>query len=341
MWKKSLLSLSTFLYHIYWAISFDFTNRGLTSVPRVLPCDSKWLWLSDNRIRRLEDWSFQCLIDLEYLAVDKNNLIFINPTAFDPLRSLRYLSFRDNPDLTQLPPSFGPNTANMLGVYVGGNGIPDAPINFMQNMTSLIGVHYSFKISNEFFNGCDHLNTVWHKGPSAPNLTDRTPVLKYLWVSGVSSGFLPNENVRGLSRLMKVDINLPCGNIPVFEGATSLTTINATPCKVQSVPSLIHLPALQLLSFSTAIFECDQGCWWILLEDISSHAALSWLNTIVCKGPDNVKGQTISELSPVQTRCFQSEFLSHKWYFKYLIQMDTGKFNILSTLNAFSCNVQV
>ena len=183
---------------------------------------------------------------------------------------------------------------------------------------------YSFNTSNEFFDGCGNLTVVWHIAPSAPNLTERTPMLNYLWVSGVANGYLPDANVRGLSRLTRVDINLPCKNIPTFEGATSLTSINATACEVQTVPNLTHLPALKLLKFSSAVFDCDPRCCWILLEDINSHSALSWLKTIACQGPKNFKGLTISQLSPVQTRCFESEFhfVTYTWstsmYFNYM-----------------------
>ena len=306
--SNSILSAFILSYVIDWTVGFNLTDHGLTSIPPNLSCNLHELWLGKNRIMRVEDLSFQCLVYLEYLSLDNNLINFISPMAFDPLESLKYLYLRSNNDLLQIPPSFGPNTVNILEVFLDRSEIRDASTNFMQGMASLTEVGYSFNTWNEFFDGCDHLTTVWHMAPSAPNLTERTPMLDYLWISGVTGGYLPDENFRGLSRLTKVDIYPPCKNIPAFEGATSLTTIDATPCEVQTVPNLTHLPAIQLLKFSSTVFECDPRCCWILLEDLTSHTALSWLNTIVCQGPENFKGLMIFQLSPVQTRCFEGEF---------------------------------
>ena len=286
----------------------NYDSQGLTTIPPNLPCTLKSLSFRNNRITRVEDLTFWCLGYLEKLILDKNKLNYISPVAFDPLDSLKYIELRHNPDLLQLPPSFGPNTVNILIVYVNGNGIRDAPSGFMQNMISLAVVSYSFNISNEFFDDCDNLNVVWHSGPSAPNLTDRTPALGLLNIHGVADGYLPDENVRGLSRLGRVSIGPPCRNIPAFNGATSLTSIHASSCEVQSIPNLTHLPSLQVLQVSTVAFECDLRCCWMLLEDLSSNVALSGLHTIVCQGPDSVRGKTISQLSPVQTRCFRGKF---------------------------------
>ena len=300
---------------------FDYNRHGLTAILPNLPCTLSYLYLRHNQITRIEDLSFQCLGYLRALALSNNTLNFISPVAFDPLNSLGYIELRDNPDLIQLPPSFGPNTAYIQVAYINGIGVLDAPTGFMQDMASLNVVGYSFNISNEFFDDCDNLAMVWHWGPSAPNLTDRTPALVRLNVYGVINGYLPDDNVRGLNRLGGVDIGPPCKNIPAFEGATSLTSIRAPLCEVKSVPNLTHLTALQELSFSTALFECDPRCCWMLFEDLSSHTALSWLNTIVCQGADNLRGHNISELSPVQMRCFQSKFhstnfISPPWYLK-------------------------
>ena len=277
--SKSLFSLFIFLDYINHvagninpSIHLDFKNLGLTTIPPGLPCTLQSLRLDSNRIARVEDSSFQCLGNLRSLVLDYNALNFISPVAFDPLVSLEYLYLRENPDLTQLPPSFGPNTANILEVYVNGNGIL-APSSFMQNMASLTEVGYSFNMLNDFFDGCDHLTTLWHISPSAPNLTDRTPMLNYLWVSDVTDGHIPDENVRGLSRLTEVDIYPLCKNIPAFEGATSLTAIRAPLCEVKSVPNLTHLTALQEFSFSPVVFECDLQCCWMLFKNLSSYTA--------------------------------------------------------------------
>ena len=321
---RFLLSVFILLDYVHVNTATDVLNldsQGLTSIPLNLPCTLNYIFFRKNQITRVEDLSFKCLGYLVALSLDNNKLNFISPAAFDPHNSFIHLELRHNPDLIQLPPSFGPNTANIPEVHINGIGLPDAPSGFMQNMTSLTVVGYSLNISNEFFDDCNNPNLVWHSGPSAPNLTYRTPALGWLNVYGVTDGYLPDENVRGWSRLGRVNIGPPGRNIPVFEGAILLNSIHASSCKVKSIPNLTHLPSLQVLQFSTEAFECDIHCCWMLFENLWSPIALSWLHTIICQGPEMVRGQNISQLSPVQARCFQSKFHSINcipmpWYLK-------------------------
>ena len=283
---------------------------GLTEIPIGIPCNIAVLYLPHNQLTRLEANEFTCLSNLKILDVGYNIITYIAPGAFDPLLSLHNLRLRGNSDLVELPPNFGPNTINMKALYMKRMNLQIIPPNsYWAQMPNITTYETSISFYNDFFNGWNSLKTLFSFGSVAPNLTDRAPNIVHLnmWTNGVN---IPSENVYNLERLENARIN-KCTQLPTFEGAVSLKTISFSytrPCRITSLPDYRHLVSLETLVVDTSQYYCDTASCWMLLETISNPALSLVVAGTVCTGPEEFVGYNVTELSPVQTRCFEGKY---------------------------------
>ena len=86
----------------------------------------KKLILHRNQIKFIVSGTFDSLINLEYLSLQRNNLINIDYLLIVNLNNLKLFDIYNN-DLTKLPTKWLPN--NLEGLYISGNEIEYLSLN--------------------------------------------------------------------------------------------------------------------------------------------------------------------------------------------------------------------
>ena len=293
------------------ATHFDAIDQGMTEIPKDIPCEIQKIFLHKNFITRVEADSFPCHVKTFAIRLQENDLIFIDRDAFQFCFSLLNLFLGRNPRLQHLPPSFGPNTANMKMLYLQYLDLQSLPYAYFRQFESLIylgipGWGINSALENDVLNGLANVQYFFTGCcSSTPNMTGHFPVLEKLVFHGLPEERIPNENMYGLY-MLRVIINPPCSFIPVFEGAVRLQSVDARHCEVTDLPDLSQHRALKKFKVSTAHFQCNSKCCWMLYEDISTQG-LDWILSITCNGPHNLGGYKISNITTLQARCFESK----------------------------------
>ena len=286
-------------------------NMGLTEVPTNIPCTlGGRLDFRNNLITRIESVSFTCLDQVTSLDVGYNKITYIAPGAFDPMNSLTIVRLRGNKNLPELPPHYGPNTANMRHLYIQHINLQIIPPDsYFHQMPRLEELATSIDLSNDFFNGWTHLRTLFYYGNLAPNFTGRTPNIVKIEINKaiLTTRNIQDENVVGLSKLETLKLKY-CDVLPLLEGAVALQTLDVTSCQISSLPDYRHLVFLKTFNPDTSQFHCDTQSCWMMFEAITNVALASVIHNIICHGPENFRGINITELSPVQLKCFQGSY---------------------------------
>ena len=301
-------------------------NRSLTEVPTNIPCTlSGNLDLRDNFITRIEVTDFACLDKIDTLDVGYNQLTYIAPGAFDPMLTLITVRLRGNYDLSTLPPDYGPNTANMMYLFIQFLDLqPIPPDSYFDQMPKLEVLAIDIDLCNDFFNGWTHLRILNTYGNLAPNFTGRTPNIEQIFINkAFPAKNIPSENVVGLTKLERFKI-VGCDKLPLFKESVALSHLEVDSCHITSLPDYRHLVSLLTFEPDTSRFHCDMQSCWMRFEPISNTELATVVQNIVCHGPDKFKGLPMSDLSPVQLRCFEGSCTSipssnfHRWYKDHL-----------------------
>ena len=299
-------------------VEFIRINAGLVDIPREIPCNASKVILNANAISRIEAGSFPCQTNTTTVHLGTNALVYIDPDAFQRCFSLTKLILSSNPGLSQLPPSFGPNTENMESLWVLHIGLQSLPNAFFVQFKSLqiLGITdwgLNDPLDKAVFNGLSNLELL-RTGccSSIPNMTGHLPSLEALHFYGLPEDRIPKENLKGL-HMSNVLIKKPCTYIPAFAEAVRLQTLDARECAVEELPDFSKHDALKEFRVDTTQFQCNPNCCWMLFEDLSA-AGLAWVPNIICQGPSVLSGRRIADLSTLQVRCFESK--SHHRYMK-------------------------
>ena len=130
-------------------------DMGLTEVPTNIPCTLNGnLDLRDNSITRIEADSFACLDKIYTLDLGYNELTYIAPGAFDPMLILTTVRLRRNRDLPELPPHYGPNTADMEYLFIQFINLQVIPPDsYFHQMPKLETLAIGIDLNNDFFDG--------------------------------------------------------------------------------------------------------------------------------------------------------------------------------------------
>ena len=293
-------------------VPFVRIGAGLVDVPRDIPCNVNRIILHDNAISRIETDSFPCHTNTTIIHLARNPLIYIDPDAFQFCFSLAKLILDETPDLSQLPPSFGPNTGNMEELWMLNIGLQSLPKAFFAQFKSLLKLgitKWGIKgpTGNDVLNGLSKLRRL-RTGccSSIPNMTGHLPSLEELHFYGLPEDRIPDENLKGL-HVLHVLIKKPCTYIPAFEGAVRLQTVDAR-CSVVELPDFSKHYALKEFKVDTTQFQCNPNCCWMLFEDLLA-AGLAWIPNITCQAPALLSGKRIADISATQARCFESKSL--------------------------------
>ena len=251
------------------------------------------------------------------ITLANNNLIYIDRDAFQFCFSLQNLALGKNSRLQELPPSFGPNTANMLNLFLACLNLQSLPGEFFAQFESLNRLSIrkwgiNGALDNDVLNGLPNLS-IFITGccSSIPNMTGHLPRLEELVIAGLPEDRIPEENMYGL-HMLRVIIQTPCLYVPVFEGAARLESIDASQCEVTELPDLSQHRALKEVKVNTAHFQCNSKCCWMSYEDISAEG-LDWIPAITCNGPPNLGGYQIANITTLQARCFESKSIHWKY----------------------------
>ena len=322
-----LNGISAVDYSTLGAADGKLSNMGLTEIPTNIPCSLRYIFLRHNLLQRIEVDSFNCLNKARQLWMGQNLLTHISLGAFDPMRSLVKLGLANNKDLHKLPPHYGPNTANMVELFIEGIDLQITPPNsYFDQMPNLQALKTNIDFSNDSLGGLTNVRHLGYYGSSAPNFTDRTPNIETIAISkALAIKNVPDENVVGLSYLQRVRLN-SCDTLPLFDGAVSLSVMNVESCQITSLPDYRHLVSLQKLNPDTSKFYCDTGSCWMLFETITNEVLASVVRNIKCHGPRKFEGFALMDISPVQMHCFEGlyvkvlsiEPIEYKYIFLYI-----------------------
>ena len=307
-------------FHVSTYAQYNAADRGLTEVPNDIPCHVRSISLQRNRILRIEADSFPCHAHVIHINIARNDLIYIDRDAFQFCGSLQVLMMGLNARLQQLPPSFGPNTANMLRLYIqflNLQSLPDAYFKQFESLEELAITDWGLTgaLNNDVLNGLSRLRLLGNGCCSSiPNMTGHLPRLEDLFFDGLPEDRIPEENIYGL-HMLRVTIRTPCSYryIPVFEGAVRLESVDASQCEVTELPDVSQHRALKEFKANTAQFQCNPKCCWMLYENITAEG-LAWIPSITCNGPPNLAGHQIANISTLQARCFESELIWWIWH---------------------------
>ena len=283
-------------------------NMGLAEIPTNIPCMLVGnLDFRNNLITRIETNSFFCLHEITTLDISYNKIIYIAPGAFDQLRSLEVVRLKGNRDLPELPPHYGPNTANMKTLFIQHINPQIIPTDsYFDQMPTLQTLALGTDLSNDFFDGWTSLRNLYFYGNIAPYFTGRTPNVERIEMKNkaMSTKNMPSENVVGLTKLKRFEIR-SCDMLPLFEGAVTLEILDVASCEITSLPDYRHLISLQTFNPDSSHFQCDTKSCWMLFETISNPVLASAVQTIACQRPEKFKGLSVLGLSPVQLHCFK------------------------------------
>ena len=284
-------------------------NMGLTEVPTNIPCTLITLDLPGNLITSIGAASFTCLNRVQTLDLSNNKLTYISTEAFDPMESLESVHLRYNKDLPQLPPSYGPNTANLRSLYIQDINLQIIPTDsYFDQMMKLEVIAIAIDLSNDFFEGWTDLKTLYSYGNLAPNLTGRSPNIERIDINkAFPAKNIPTENVLGLTKLKRFKI-VGCDKLPLFKESVALSHLEVDSCKITSLPDYRHLVSLHTFDPDTSKFHCDLQSCWMLFETILPNSILyPVVENIVCHGPEKFEGLSLRQLSPVQLGCFKGQ----------------------------------
>ena len=213
-------------------------NMGLTEIPTNIPCTLVGnLDFRNNLITRIKTNSFFCLHEIT-TDISYNNIIYIAPGAFDQLRSLEMVRLKGNQDLPELPPHYGPNTANMKTLFIQHINPQIIPTgSYFDQMPTLQTLAIGTDLGNDFFDGWTSLRNLYFYGNIAPNFTGRTPNVERIEIKNkaMSTKNMPSENVVGLTKLKGFNIR-SSDMLPLFEGAVTLETWTLHPVKSPASP---------------------------------------------------------------------------------------------------------
>ena len=227
---------------------------GLTEIPTNIPCDiGEMLNVLNNLITRIENDSFKCLSQVRQLYIGRNLITYIAPGAFDSMISLIHVGLSGNKDLAELPPHYGPNTVNMIGLYIADINLQIIPPDsYFDQMPKLQKLGTDLDLNNNFFDGWTDLRLLGYNGHLAPNFTHPTPNIETMDLNkALSTKNMPDENVVGLTKLETVTLKY-CDRLPMFEGAIALSNLDVKTCQITSLPDYRHLVSLQTFSPDTS-----------------------------------------------------------------------------------------
>ena len=289
-------------------VQYSRMRKGLTEIPSDIPCNVQRILLWINAISRIEANSFPCQTEVQLIDLRFNSLVYIDADAFQFCSSLLKIYLTGNEHLTQLPPSFGPNSANMEDLWLRNLNLNTFPNGFCLHFESLLILTISVagSLDNDALKGLSSLIRLNIGRHIVPNMTGHLPRLEK-FIFDLPEIYVPAENVYGL-QMLDVEFWKPWTYIPAFDGAMRLQKVDAADSLVEELPDLSQHHGLKELKVDTSQFQCNPKCCWMLFEDISAEG-LAGIPNITCQGPPDLFGRKISNISTLDARCFESKLL--------------------------------
>ena len=304
--------ICAFLSVVYTsAVRVEFSNQGLTEVPRPLPPNTTDLLIKENPLVTLGPDSFLGLDSVTRIEIRLCQLTSIDDTAFQSCSSLLEVDLSFN-NLHSLPESFGPNTHRLVRLSISNNNITFLPNRYFQTFTSLDTLILDncglVVLENDFLFGLTNLRLISFSGQTIANFSTYTPALEEIYISDFIGESIPDENVAHLPALTKFVMS---GNggvndaIPSFRSSVHLSIIDVTG-NPETIHDLSHVFYMQGLLLSTNNLQCDHRLCWILFENWNTGPAVFPL-IFPCNLPEYALGKRILDMTKLEMRCYESK----------------------------------
>ena len=291
-------------------------NQQRTEVPSGLSSDITFLGLRRNRITELGPDNFTGLTSMEEVDLRENLISYIDDLAFVSCVSLLKINLKDN-QLAHMPSTFGPNSHNMIRVFLAGNPciITSTWFEQFRSLETLniedIGMS---EFPNDLFRGLINLKVLTIGSSRAPNMTERRLSLKTLFFHNHIGSIFPEENFMNLEIL--TDVKMVGGDrmvtVPRFQGAAALTSLSFS-FDIESLPDLSHLTELNSLLFLTTSLVCDSRLCWTRFESFDFSLGNLDDPASGCSLPPEFSGRAISSISKLELACYDSKFVCEVW----------------------------
>ena len=205
----------------------------------------------------------------------------------------------------------------MLALIIGNNPSCVIEDSFFRQFRSLQILHMGNigmrEFPDDFFTGLVSLKTLTISNTKAPNLTERTVNLEYLFFDDHIRSMYPDQNFLNLRKLTKAIMigGDPMTNVPRFLGARGWKKLWFT-FTLDSIPDLTHLTNLSKLFFFPTKLICDHRLCWTLFESFTF--SLTWLERPGCFNPQKCRFRSIYSISKLELGCYDSKFiLQNAW----------------------------
>ena len=292
------------------SVALDLHNQDpkLTEVPPGLPTNITDLDLRSNEISAIGADNFTGLYSVDYMDLSHNMIAHINGAAFRPCSSLLSLNLGHN-KLKIMPATFGPNTPNMINLWISNNPCV-IEVTWFSQFCSLQALTMETigmtDLPNDLFAGLSNLKYLWVANSKAPNLTERTVSLEDLRFRDHIGSIIPDENFMNLKNLTQVIMTGGdfTTSLPRFLGASALEKIRFL-FHLETLPDLSHLPELTSLMLSPVKLVCDHRLCWTLFEIFSF--SLGSLQYVGCFNPPEFRYRIIYTISKLELRCYDSK----------------------------------
>ena len=323
------------LHTVHMATLYGY-KKGLTTVPANTGNYTKVI-LSSNRITELPAGAFTSVLGLiAELYLSNNRIRYINDHAFDRCYNLRKIELHRN-QLLNLPANFGPNLGKLRYLTVRENYDLDIPQSYFSRYTGLKTLHVS-RTKIIIYDLTSHpkmemLQVMQHFVPNASGHNK----LKEIRILYLTLSHVPDGNMSSLPRLTEVDYlgGLMVTSPTVGEGLPLLNTISImNTTGMTTIPDLTHLPKLTTVSGrhrGAFKLRCDPSFCWFLMEQHNIE-----FTYMKCRNPPELRGREPQEetIDPLELKCYEGE-VSYKICMQLLFSLGA----VTSPFIADSCEI--
>ncbi|XP_067143236.1 leucine-rich repeat-containing protein 15-like [Centruroides vittatus] len=238
-------------------------GNKLTNVPSNLPSSLRSLYIEENHLIGLPNYSFRGLIELEQLFLQRNKIENISNSAFYDLKNLQHLDLQANL-ITILTDGLFANLTSLETLDISQNNIKKIESKCFLPLTKLSTLHLARTKSKTILeNGLFYplknlINLDLYDSPEITKIiVNSTEILKNL------------KNVQQL--------NLRSNNLKNLR---------------QDFPSFF--PNLKMIKLNENIWECDQNILW-LIQWIKTETSVTFYEkqSILCASPPAMKNKQI------------------------------------------------
>lgn len=288
----------------------DASENNLTSIKQDIHRSAVILSLNDNDITEIEDSAFSQLTKLSKLELQNNYLTELPKIP----NSLHYFNIQNNL-ISELDSNSFPENSELEEFHLQRNLISNITHGTFRKVPSLkklsIGENLIQNMSSKLFYNVSNLSYLnidkLHLVEISENVFDNLEKLLSLSMSGITiaQNSIKGNFLRPLSKLSTLDLShSPILAKYLLESSAMLRSLryisdlNLMSNNLTTLPNRImgNLPHIEELNILDNTFHCDQRLVWLGQWIKLKTSQFSDPKDIVCYTPQELNGQTISEL---------------------------------------------